>query len=148
MQILQQPFFLRQETEPGFERMRTLANVSSVFAPTSGKTFRMRVTRTALSPATEKYFPTGLWLLQSGKDFCLWARAVANLQQSFFCARKPNPASRECSRLHTCPRFPLCAGRTLFLCQETESGFERMLTFAHLSTVFAVRRAHRAHSSG
>jgi len=45
--------------------MRALEDVPSVFAPTSGKTFRMRVTRTALSPASEKYFPTGLWLLQS-----------------------------------------------------------------------------------
>jgi len=55
--------FLRPENESGFERMRMLEDVFSIFAPTSGKTFRMRVTRTALSPAYEKYFPTGLWLL-------------------------------------------------------------------------------------
>jgi len=36
----------------------------------------------------------------------------------------------------------------LFLCKETESGFERMLTFAHVSTVSAVRRAHPFFVSG
>ena len=36
-----------------------LEDVSSGFAPTSGKTFRMRGTRTALSPASDKVFPDG-----------------------------------------------------------------------------------------
>ena len=36
-----------------------LEDVSAVFAPTSGKTFRMRGTRTALSPASDKVFPDG-----------------------------------------------------------------------------------------
>jgi len=31
---------------------------------------------------------------------------------AFLFARKLNPASRECVRLQMCPRFSLCAGRT------------------------------------
>jgi len=48
-------------------------------APTSGKTFRLQGTRTALSPAAEKYFPTGLWLLRFFREFFLRSQSLEKI---------------------------------------------------------------------
>jgi len=111
------PAFLHQKTKPGngVRDCVRMGDASSVVAPTSGKTFRMRVTRTALSPASEKYFPTGLGLLQSCKGFRLHTkRAVAKFCNSplFLYARRRNLASRECPRPKMYPRCWVCALRT------------------------------------